>query len=226
MANHVAYIRVSTKKQQKSGLGLEAQKAIIEHYAKQEQSQIIKFYIETESGKEIENRPQLQEAINFCKTQKAVLVVAKLDRLSRDVEHIFTIKKQLGDYFKSCDLPSTDSLTLSIFAGLAQREREIISIRTKLALQQKKKQGVKLGNPQNLTQEARQKGAEANKTKAQATKSNKIALTIIESMRKEGSSYQAIADQLNQIGLSTARGKKYQRSTIKSIYDKFSVAIQ
>lgn len=223
--NHVAYIRVSTKKQQKSGLGLEAQKAIIEHYTNQEQSQIIKYYIETESGKEIENRPKLQEAINFCKSQKAVLVVAKLDRLSRDVEHIFTIKKQLGDYFKSCDLPSTDSLTLSIFAGLAQREREIISIRTKLALQQKKKQGVKLGSPQNLTQEARQKGAEANKQKARDTRSNKIALTIIESMRKDGQSFQAIADQLNQIGLKTARGKNYQRSTIKSIYDKFSVAI-
>lgn len=223
--NHVAYIRVSTKKQQKSGLGLEAQKAIIEHYSNQEQAKIIKYYIETESGKEMENRPQLQEAISFCKSQKAVLVVAKLDRLSRDVEHIFTIKKQLGDYFKSCDLPSTDSLTLSIFAGLAQREREIISIRTKLALQEKKKQGVKLGSPQNLTQEARQKGAEANKQKAKDTRSNKIAITLIDSMRKDGQTYQAIADQLNHIGLKTARGKEYKRSTVKMINDKVSVAI-
>lgn len=215
--NHVAYIRVSTKKQEKSGLGLEAQKAIIEHYTKQEQSQIIKYYIETESGKEIENRPQLQEAINFCRSQKAVLVVAKLDRLSRDVEHIFAIKKQLGDYFKSCDLPSTDSLTLSIFAGLAQREREIISIRTKLALQQKKKQGARLGSPQNLTQEARKKGAEANKKKAQETKSNKISCSIIASLRKEGNSYQKIADQLNQLGLKTARGKTYKRATVKML---------
>ena len=220
MASHVAYIRVSTKKQEKSGLGLEAQKAIIEHYINQEQSQIIKYYIETESGKEIENRPQLQEAINFCRTQKAVLVVAKLDRLSRDVEHIFAIKKQLGDYFKSCDLPSTDSLTLSIFAGLAQREREIISIRTKLALQQKKKQGAKLGSPQNLTQEARQKGADANKKKANETNSNKIAYSIISGLRKDGHSYQKVADQLNQIGLKTARGKNYQRATVSYILKK------
>lgn len=215
--NYVAYIRVSTKKQEKSGLGLEAQKAIIEHYTSQEQSQIIKYYIETESGKEIENRPQLQEAIIFCRTQKAVLVVAKLDRLSRDVEHIFAIKKQLGDYFKSCDLPSTDSLTLSIFAGLAQREREIISIRTKLALQQKKKQGIKLGSPQNLTQEARQKGAEANKRKAKETNSNKIAYSIISGLRKDGHSYQEITNQLNKLGLKTARGKNYQKATIRLI---------
>ena len=217
MLNHVAYIRVSTKKQQKSGLGIDAQKAIIEHYANQEQANILKYYIETESGKEIENRPQLQEAISFCQKEKAVLVVAKLDRLSRDVEHIFTIKKQLGDYFKSCDLPSTDSLTLSVFAGLAQREREIISIRTKLALQEKKKQGAKLGSPQNLTQEARQKGAEANKKKAKESQSNKIALTISQSMRKEGHTLQEIADQLNRLGIKTARGKEFKRNTIKLI---------
>ena len=108
-------------------------------------------------------------------------------------------------------------MTLSIFAGLAQREREIISIRTKLALQQKKKQGAKLGSPQNLTQEARQKGADANKKKANETNSNKIAYSIISGLRKDGHSFQKITDQLNQIGLKTARGKNYQRATVSYI---------
>jgi DNA invertase Pin-like site-specific DNA recombinase len=224
MADYIAYIRVSTKKQERSGLSFEAQQAIISHYAGQEQAQVIKTYIETESGKEMENRPKLQEAINFCMANKAVLVVAKLDRLSRDVEHIFKIKKQLGDYFKSCDLPSTDSMTLSVFAGLAQREREINSIRTKLALREKKKQGIKLGSPQNLTQEARQRGADANKAKAQAINTNKIAYSIIKSMRKEGLSYQNIANELNKTGLQTARGSQYQRATVRNIEKYFTAS--
>lgn len=226
MKKYVSYVRVSTKKQERSGLSLDAQKGIIDHYANIEQRQIVKTYIESESGKAMANRPKLQEAIHYCKKYGCVLVVAKLDRLSRNVKDIFTIIEELGEgNFKSCDLPSTDTMTLSIFAGIAQRERELISIRTKLALKEKKKQGVKLGSPQNLTQQARRAGAEANRKKSQETVSNKIAYSIISSLRKEGISYEKIANELNQTGLKTARGKHYQRATVKMIYDKFSVAI-
>ncbi|RRB06840.1 recombinase family protein [Larkinella rosea] len=112
-------------------------------------AEINKVFIETESGKDIEDRPILREAIQYAQAKKYTLTVAKLDRLSRDVEHFFRMQKQLGSLFKSCDLPTTDALTLSIYAGIAQRERELISIRTKQALQTKKKQGEKLGKLSN-----------------------------------------------------------------------------
>jgi len=120
MKNYVAYLRVSTQEQKKSGLGIEAQREIIRHYATIDGVEIHQEYVEAESGKETDNRPILQEAVEFCKVHDCILVVAKLDRLSRDVEHIFRLQKQLGDRFKSCALPNSDSLTLSIFAGLAQ----------------------------------------------------------------------------------------------------------
>ena len=186
MRKYIAYMRVSTKGQERSGLGLQAQKAIIDHYTKLEGAEIVQEYIETESGKDIENRPKLQLAINECMKSNFILIVAKLDRLSRDVEHIFKIQKKLGEHrFKSCDLPSSDSLTLSIFAGLAQREREIISIRTKVALQAKKAQGVKLGKPENLTQEARDKGVVAIKEKAKKNRNNRVATALIEKCKRE-----------------------------------------
>jgi DNA invertase Pin-like site-specific DNA recombinase len=217
MKKYIAYLRVSTKGQEKSGLGLQAQKAIIEHYAKLEDAEIINEYIESESGKEIENRPKLNEAINYCLKNNTVLVVAKLDRLSRDVEHIFKIQKRLGDKFKSCDLPTTDALTLSIFAGLAQREREIISIRTKLALQQKKKQGVKLGKPENLTTEARAKGVEAIKEKAKQNTHNRVATALVEKCKKEKKTLQQIADELNQHGFKTSQGKMFNPISVSRL---------
>lgn len=218
MKQYIAYLRVSTKGQERSGLGLQAQRAVIEHYAKLEGAEIVKEYIESESGKNIENRPKLQQAINDCIKNNYILVVAKLDRLSRDVEHIFKIQKRLGDKFKSCDLPTTDSLTLSIFAGLAQREREIIGIRTKIALDAKKKQGIKLGNPQHLTQEARLKGVQAIKEKARNNQHNRVATALIEKCKKEGKTLQQIADELNQHGFKTSQGKLFNPVTVSRLH--------
>jgi DNA invertase Pin-like site-specific DNA recombinase len=220
MKKYIAYLRVSTKAQEKSGLGLLAQRAIIAHYAKIEGAEIAKEYIESESGKEMDNRPVLEMAINDCLKEDAILVVAKLDRLSRDVEHIFKIQKQLGERFKSCDLPTTDALTLSIFAGLAQREREIISIRTKVALQAKKAQGVKLGNPEHLTQEARDKGVAAIKAKAKANTHNRVASALIDKCKKENKTLQAIADELNQHGFKTSQGKRFNPISVSRLANR------
>ncbi|WP_337045213.1 recombinase family protein [Emticicia sp. 17c] len=220
MKKYLAYIRVSTKGQERSGLGLEAQKAIINYYADIENAIVIDTFIETESGKEIENRPKLNEAINYCLKHNTILVVAKLDRLSRDVEHIFNIHKRLGDKFKSCDLPVTDALTLSVFAGLAQREREIISIRTKLALEAKKKQGVKLGKPENLTAEARRKGVEAIKAKAKRNSYNRVATALIEKCKRENKTLQEIADELNQNGFKTSQGKLFNPISVSRLYKR------
>ncbi len=220
MKEWIPYLRVSTQEQKKSGLGIEAQRDIIQHYADIDGVQILQEYIEAESGKETDNRPILQQAIEFCKEHDCVLVVAKLDRLSRDVEHIFRLQKQLGDRFKSCDLPSSDSLTLSIFAGLAQREREIISIRTRQALKAKKAQGTILGKPENFNLEGRMAGALTMKIKAQVHPSNTRASRLIEHCRNKQMSFEQIAQELNKNGFRTVRGKEYKRATVKMLWDR------
>ena len=217
---YVAYYRVSTKKQKRSGLGLESQKAIVEHFAEKDKATIVKEYIETESGKEIINRPELQQAINFCLNNNCFLVVAKLDRLSRDVEHIFQLKKKLGKFFISCDLPNTDSLTLSIFAGIAQRERELISIRTKAALKAKKKRGAKLGKVKNFSTEGRKLGSQKTAERARQNPNNKRALSLIIRCRNEGMSYEKIANELNKNSFRTANGKPYFHSTVRMLYHR------
>lgn len=220
MKQYVAYLRVSTQEQKKSGLGIDAQREIIRHYANIEGAKIIKEFVEAESGKETNNRPQLQEAIAYCHENNCILVVAKLDRLSRDVEHIFRLQKQLGERLKSCDLPSSDSLTLSIFAGLAQREREIISIRTRQALKAKKEQGAKLGKPENFSIDGRRAGALVIKDRARNHPSNTRATTLIEHCRGKGMSFGQIADELNKNGFKTVKGKPYQRATVKLLWDR------
>ncbi|WP_052600189.1 recombinase family protein [Aureispira sp. CCB-QB1] len=218
---YVAYYRVSTKKQKRSGLGLESQKAIVEYYSSKENIKVVKYFIEAESGKDIANRPKLDEAIKLCLDKGFTLIVAKLDRLSRDVEHVFKIHKQLHERLVCCDLPQTDTLTLSIFAGLAQKERELISIRTKAALATKKEQGHKLGNPDNFSDEGRKKGSQTTIQKALNNPNNKRAIQLISSFKKEGLSYQKIADTLNNNAFKTATGKPFGRNTVKYIYDKY-----
>ena len=220
MSKYVSYLRVSTKEQGKSGLGLEAQRAIIAHYTDADGAELVREFLETESGKELENRPILQEAVRYCIQHNAVLVVAKLDRLSRDVEHIFRLMKVLGSRFKSCDLPTTDSLTLSIFAGLAQREREIISIRTRQALQAKKAKGETLGKLENLTQEGRNKGANKVRQTAQENQQNVQASAVIKMYREQGKTFQDIAQQLNTSQFRTVRGKIFSKAMVRYLWLK------
>ena len=221
--SYIAYYRVSTSKQKRSGLGLDAQKAIVEYYATKEEIPIIATFVEAESGKNIENRPKLQAAITLCVQNNYKLIVAKLDRLSRDVEHVFKISKLLNDKLVCCDLPSTDTLSLSIFAGLAQRERELISIRTIAALAEKKKQGVKLGRPENFSNVGRKKGNKIVKANAHSNTNTKRAIPLIHSYRKEGLTFQKIADILNENSFKTATGKLFGRNTVKHIYDNYIV---
>lgn len=218
MKTYVSYLRVSTKEQGKSGLGLEAQKAIIKHYATIDNIAIEKEFIEVVSGKEIENRPILKEALTYCKSHKTILIVAKIDRLSRRVQDTFSIIDTLGEgNFKSCDLPTTDSLTLSIFAGLAQREAEIISIRTKAALQAKKAKGFVLGKPQNMNDTGRAKGVESNRAKAQANHNNIRAKSMIARCKQDGMTLQAIANELNTNGFATSQGKAFTGTAVKRL---------
>lgn len=225
MKQFVSYTRVSTAKQ---GLGLEAQTATIESYAKANNGKVIASYSEKESGKETINRPALQEAIARAKKEGAVLLVAKLDRLSRDIIDIFTLKKDTALTFEVCDIDASDTMTLGIFATLAQKERELISKRTREALAAKKADGIKLGNP-NITnrtkaglEQSRRAGrasAEARKDAAYKNEANRKAFAAIQG--REGS-LQELAGYLNDAGFSTSTGKPFGKMQVKRLLDRYA----
>jgi DNA invertase Pin-like site-specific DNA recombinase len=203
----IAYYRVSTAGQGKSGLGLEAQRTAVNHFIKQEQT-IIKEFVEIETGKK-NNRQILQEALAYTKKQQGILVIAKLDRLARNAAFIFTLRDS-GVNFVCVDMPDANTLTISIFATLAQYERELISERTKKALAEKKIQGFKLGSPTNLTLAAGLRGAEKMKEKARLNENNRRANAMIISLREAGYSWKKIVNQLNTTGFTTSTGKTFQ----------------
>ena len=122
--------------------------------------------------------------------------------------------------FLCCDIPDANTLTIGIFASLAQHERELISSRTKAALQAKKRQGFKLGSPANLTDAARAKGWAANRQKALTNSNNRRASGYIQQLRDKGMTYRAIAEKLNMEGFRTARGKWFESMSVKRLYDR------
>ncbi|UQB67585.1 recombinase family protein [Epilithonimonas zeae] len=218
MKKYIAYYRVSTKQQGNSGLGLDAQRTMVRNYLKEDDILIDQFE-EVESGKN-DNRPQLLKAIEKSKTESATLLIAKLDRLSRNAGFIFLLKDSNVD-FKCCDMPQADSVTIGIMAVLAQEERLLISKRTTDALQELKSKGMKLGNPKNLTPEARKMGSEAMRLKALQNENNRKATALIVSLRDAGRSYNKIADELNKSGFKTSRGCDFTSSQTLILYDRF-----
>lgn len=218
MKKYIAYYRVSTQKQGNSGLGLDAQKTMVRNYLKEDDILIDQFE-EVESGKN-DNRPQLLKAIEKSKSEGATLLIAKLDRLSRNAGFIFLLKDSNVD-FKCVDMPEANSLTIGIMAVLAQEERILISKRTTDALQELKAKGVKLGTPENLTQEARKMGSEAMRLKALQNDNNRKATALIVSLRCAGKSYNKIADELNKSGFKTSRGCEFTSSQTLVLYERF-----
>jgi len=217
MKKFISYTRVSTAKQ---GLGLDAQAATINAYVKSHGGTIIASYSEKESGKETIKREALQQAIKQCKTDDCILVVAKLDRLSRDIMDIFALKKDRQLKFEVCDIDASDTMTLGIFATLAQKEREMISKRTKEALAAKKADGVKLGNPHsgNTLKMYNHLGAEKRKESANTNEANRHAWGAIRLM--EGS-LRAKANYLNAEGYLTPTGKKFTPMQVSRLIQRF-----
>jgi len=216
---YTPYYRVSTEKQKRSGLGIEAQKTIVQRFIS-ENDVLDGEFIETESGKN-NNREQLQKAIDYCKQKKNTLIIPKLDRLSRNVAFIFKLRDEKVD-FVCCDIPDANTLTIGIFAALAQHERELISSRTKSALEAKKSQGFSLGTPSNLTHEARAKAWEANRQKALRNTNNRRASGYIKQLRENKMTYRAIADKLNEEGFRTAKDKLFLPMAVKRLYDRIN----
>jgi DNA invertase Pin-like site-specific DNA recombinase len=211
---YVAYYRVSTQRQGQSGLGLEAQQLMIRQHL-QSDDQIIAEFTEIESGKK-SSRPELEKAISLSREKDATLIIAKLDRLSRDIEFTFSLKNS-GIDFVCCDLPEANTLTIGMMATFAQYERERISERTKAALAAKKARGFKLGTPENLTPEARAKGRKAWSKMARGNTKWKRASAMIRQLRSQGKSLKAIARELNEGGFKTAKDKQFTAVQVRRL---------
>ena len=219
MKKFVSYLRVSTNKQGINGLGVEGQRQTIENYLNGGSWKILKEFVEVESGKN-NDRKELKKALNYCKNTGSILVIAKLDRLSRSVSFISTLM-DCDVEFICCDFPSANRLTIHILAAVAEHERVMISSRTKNALKVLKDKGVKLGNP-NLTNEIRQKGRVIAKQVL-----NKKSLDFAQSMygviyplKKQKMTLQQISDHLNDEGYMTSRKGTWKPNTVKRVIDK------
>jgi DNA invertase Pin-like site-specific DNA recombinase len=223
MNKYIAYYRVSTQKQGKSGLGLAAQRDIINRYIAAG-GQIICEYKEIESGKN-SSRVQLQKAIEQSKQTGATLLIAKLDRLSRNVSFIFDLRDSKVNFI-CCDIPDMNTLTIGIFATMAQHERELISKRTKDALSAKKAAGAKLGNPNGFTAEAQTKATRAKREKAKnnelTAKAKQIIKDIIELhiFRKTTLTIEAVSAELNRYETKTSTGKAFTKYNVRYILDQ------
>ncbi len=216
---YVVYRRVSTRGQGESGLGLEAQDRDISLYFNQhkegEDYEVIGSFTDIESGKAGVDRPEFNKAVELATKEKARLLVAKLDRISRDVETIAGLNKRVE--LKVACMPHADNFQLYIFAALAEQEREFISQRTRAALASAKERGSKLGGLRDKTG-ARNK-AKADKAKLRAEQLREV----VSPMRELGKSTRQIAAALNASGFRTERGAEYQSAQVSRILKRLEI---
>ena len=209
---YVAYYRVSTQKQGLDGYGVAAQRDAVERYLGGADGTIIGSYQEVESGAN-NDRPALAEAIDHCKRAKARLIIAKLDRLSRNAAFLLNLQDAAVD-FVAADMPNADRFTVGVLALVAQRERELISERTKAGLQAAKARGKQLGTPDPKAAVERM-----NKVRHQKVSEGRAAqLVAIRELQETGvSSYTRLADYMNKRGERTARGARFTATTVRRI---------
>ena len=214
MENYIAYVRTSTGRQV---LGLEEQQLRINQFIQSTGNNLVEIVIEQESGKN-NNRVKLDYATNLCIKHGYTLLFTKLDRLSREVEFLFTLRNK-GVKLRCIELPELNTLTLGIFGSVAQWERELISSRTKNGLAALKARGVKLGSPANLTVDARKKGVESIIKKRVENENWKVAKMFIEHFQMKNGylNYTKISNELNIIGYKTRNGKLFNPSTVRRL---------
>jgi len=214
MTDYVAYARVSTARQGRSGLGLEAQQAAINAFLREGDRLLSPTYVEIESGKR-NDRPELEKALNRCKLTGATLLVAKLDRLSRNLAFIATLQ-EAGTKFVAADMPEANELTIHVMAAMAQHERKAISRRTKEALAEAKARGTKLGGWRGGPVVDHSLGIAARQEKASAF--NARVMQAIAELRASGAESMAeIARQLNEQGIRTSRGGSWQATQVARV---------
>src|SRR4051812_36231855 len=215
---YVSYLRVSTDRQGRSGLGLEAQRKAVEEFLNGGRWDLIAEFVEVESGKR-DDRPKLADALALCRLHNATLVIAKLDRLSRDAAFLLGLQKA-GVRFVAADMPEANELVVGIMAVVAQAERKMISARTKAALAAAKARGMRLGKPENLRNQDR--GRVRGRARRAETTSERVAdlRPIIADVQASGaSSLRQIAARLNQRGIPTARGGMWSAVQVKRALD-------
>lgn len=211
---HIGYFRVSTDKQGLAGNGMDSQRQIVRRFVESQNGILEMEFSEVESGRYSDSdRPQLAAALDYCKRNKATLVIAKLDRLARNAEFLLRLQNS-GVDFVCCDCPNADRFTVGILALVAQREWELISERTRLGLAAAKSKGVKLGTPN--PQKAVAAMVTANKT-AKAEFTAKVSPVIQEIQSAGVQTLQGIADCLNRRGIPTRSGKTWHPSTVRNV---------
>ena len=213
----ITYFRVSTQQQGRSGLGLEAQQQAVSLYVQRVSAEVIGSFTDIESGKR-DSRPELDRALCRCRLTGATLLIAKLDRLSRNKAFLFRMMEAKVK-FLCADMPEANELTISFMALIADHEGKVISERTKAALAAAKARGVKLGKPDNLTNSDTRKATEAKAAKAKAR--NAEMLTVMTELEVEhgAQSLRSMAGLLNSAGYTTTRGKCWQASSVKRVLD-------
>lgn len=237
MKKYIAYYRVSTQKQGASGLGLQAQKNAVANHVN-EKGTLLEEFTEVETGTRKKKRVEIYKAIAMAKAQKATLIVAKLDRLARDVEFTSALYNG-GVDFICVDNPNANKLTIQLLSVIAEHEAEVISKRIKEALAIKKEKiekGIyinkdgsimtpvngeyRLGNPNGFGK-YQKKGVEKIKENAYNNKNNIQAMDIVVNSRKEGMSFQSIADKLNRLQYTTRKGKRFHATQAYRLFNRF-----
>ena len=212
----VSYLRVSTLKQGQSGLGVEAQRHAVANFLNGGQWTHVCEFVETESGSR-DDRPKLAEALAVCRLHNATLVIAKLDRLSRDAHFLLGLTKA-GVKFVAADMPEANEMVVGMMAVVAQAERKMISQRTKAALAAAKARGIRLGKPGNLTNQMLGCANGRAVRSRQATERATDIAPVIADIRKAGaSSLRDVAAQLNQRGIPAARGGQWSAVQVRRV---------
>jgi DNA invertase Pin-like site-specific DNA recombinase len=220
----VTYLRVSTVRQGASGLGLAAQQEAVQQYAASVSASIVATFKEIESGKH-NARPELAKALHLAKVTGATLVIAKLDRLSRNAAFLMNLAES-GVKFVAADMPQANSLTVGIMALVAQQEAQAISKRTKEALQAAKARGTVLGNPRGA--EALRRAGKGNAAAVDAIKANADShaldlQTVIAALEEEGiRSLGGIAKAFNERGMRTRRGGTWHKTSVSNLLARFA----
>jgi DNA invertase Pin-like site-specific DNA recombinase len=219
MERAVAYYRVSTKQQQRSGLGIEAQRATVTRFAEAERLTIVAEFVEIETGKgadALDRRPQLAAALAAARSAKCSVLVSKLDRLSRDVAFVSGLMAQRVPFIVAELGRDADPFMLHLYAALAEKERSLIAERTKAALASKRANGARLGNPTNLPLA----GALGRATQvAAADEFVSGLLPVVLAIRQTGArTLAAMSQALNQRGIRTARGGAWRASSVANLF--------
>jgi len=221
---YVAYYRVSSQKQGKSGLGLEAQRQAAKDFAGDD---VVKEFIEVESGKH-NDRPQLRKAIAYAKLTRSTLLIAKLDRLSRNLHFISTLMETKVN-FVCCDMPTANRLTIHILAAVAEAEAKAISDRTKGALAAAKTRGTRLGAQIPAVRRALEQSRSQDKAAKAAARAHRAKdleayteiMPEVWELREAGLSYQSIADHFNERRIPNKDGRPWNRQLVYALLKRY-----